>query len=123
MKDFLPSSALEECILWREARTFIGPKEIEKVIEKLIMVETEAGLFIDTQKLMFCVTVRRLSGGGRERLVVSDPLANNVRDLLLSNLEVRRSTRTSERDVSAVGSTVNEDGLDGRVGDGLVDGK
>ena len=123
MKDFLPSSALEECILWREARTFIGPKEIEKVIEKLVMVETEAGLFIDTQKLMFCVTVRRLSGGGRERLVVSDPLANNVRDLLLSNLEVRRSTRTSERDVSAVGSTVNEDGLDGRVGDGLVDGK
>ena len=93
------------------------------MIEKLIMVETEAGLFIDTQKLMFCVTVRRLSGGGRERLVVSDPLANNVRDLLLSNLEVRRSTRTSERDVSAVGSTVNEDGLDGRVGDGLVDGK
>lgn len=41
----------------------------------------------------------------------------------MSDLELRRSARASERDVSAVSSSLDEDGLIRSVGDGLKDGE
>ena len=62
--------------------------------------------------------------GGRQSLEVADPLADDVADLLLSAEKLGRSARgTNEGDVSAVSSALDEDGLDGGVGDGLVDGE
>ena len=50
----------------------------------------------------------------RKGLEVSDPLAKDIADALLSGEELRRSARrTNEGDISAVSGALYEDGLDG----------
>lgn len=55
-------------------------------------------------------------------LEVGQPLANDAGNLDLSGLQLRRRSRTPQRDVSAVSSAIDEDSLNRRVLDRLIDG-